>query len=125
VDYTIPVINLSYPAKTTVRKKWDYDFLAPPSNLAENLRDAQNWIPWEGPVVILRPDLTGYNGLQRTFNLTNSHPDHDGMNAMVRSITYDIARNRVTWDLGAPARIDPGNLITKLRRSPQDNIVWL
>jgi hypothetical protein len=76
-------------------------------------------------VVIVRPDLDGVNLLQNKFNLTNSNPDHNGMNALARSVTYDIARKRVTLDLGAPARIDPGNLISKLRRSPQDNIVWL
>jgi hypothetical protein len=125
VDFTETVINLAYPTKTTIYKKWDYDFLEPPANLAENLRGAQNWIPWEGPVVIARADLDGYNGLQRTFNLTNSHPDHASMNAMVKGITYELTRRRVTWELGAPARLDTGSLVTKLRRSPQDNIEWL
>lgn len=125
VDFTQTVINLAYPTKTTIYKKWDYDFLEPPANLAENLRNAQNWIPWEGPVVVVSPALDGYNGLQRTFNLTNSHPDHASMNAMVRGVTYELVRSRVTWELGAPAKLDTGSLVTRLRRSPQDNIQYI
>lgn len=119
------LVKTQYATKTAVYKPWDYRFIAPPEDLATNLLGAQNWLPWEGPVVIARADLTAYNGLQRKINLNGSHPDHADMNALVKAITYDIPRSRVTWDLGAPARIDPGNLIAKLRRSPQDNIVWL
>lgn len=119
------VINVSRPSKTTEYKPWDYDFMEPPSGLAENLRNAQNWVPWEGPVVIARPDLNGYNGLQRKFNLSNAHPDMDGMDAIVKSVTYDGSRHRVTWDLGPPPRADLGGLVNKMRRNPQDNIVWL
>lgn len=124
VDFSMEQINLSYPNLTTVYKKWDYDYLAPPAGLAQNLRDAQNWTPWEGPVTLVRPDLTGYNGLRRKFNLTNSHPDHAGMDALVRSVTYSSNR-RVTWELGPPARADLGGLVNRARRNPQDNIVFL
>jgi hypothetical protein len=125
VDYTIPAINLAYPTKTTIYKAWDYDFLSPPASLAENLRDAQNWIPWEGPVTIARADPDGANALQNLYNLTNSHPDHADMDAMAKSVTYEIMRRRVILDLGAPARLDTGSLVNRLRRSPQDNIEWL
>lgn len=124
VDFEFEGVSISYPSTTTVYKKWDYDFLQPPANLAQNLQAAQDWIPWEGPVVIARADLNGYNGIKRTFNLTGSHPDHAAMNALVRSVTFD-SRRRVTWDLGAPARIDVGGLVNKMRSDPQSQIVWL
>lgn len=125
VNFKVTLINLSYPKKTTVYKKWDYKFIEPPDGLAENLKDAQNWLPWEGQVVIARPTLTGDNHLNRTINLANSHPDHASMNALLRSVTYDGTRHRVIYDLGPPARADLGTLVNKLRRNPQDNIVWL
>jgi hypothetical protein len=125
VDFTVPAINLDYRTKTTLRKPWDHDFLAPPANLAENLRNAQNWLPWEGPVTIVRPDLDGYNGLQRKFNLTGAHPDYNGMDALVKSVTYEGSRKRVIWELGPPPRTDLGGLVNKLRRSPQDNLIYL
>ena len=124
VDFEVETINLSYTQATTVRKKWDYDFLNPPAGLAASLRGAQDWIPWEGPVKIAQTAHDGYNGVQRKFNLTNSHPDHAAMDALVKSITYS-SDHRVTWDLGPPARADLGGLVNKLRRNPQDNIVWL
>jgi len=124
VDFSFLAINHSYPNLTTIYKKWDYDFLAPPAGLAQNLRDAQHWTPWEGAVTLVRPDLNGYNGLRRKFNLTNSHPDHADMDTLVRAVTYNMTR-RVTWDLGPPARADLGGLVNKTRRNPQDNIEWI
>lgn len=122
-ECSLLMVNKAYRRRTKVYKPWDYDFLNPPDNLAENLRDCQNWTPWEGPVVIVRPSTNGNNHINRKFNLTNSHPDHDGMDALVRSVTY--TSNRVSYELGSPARSDLGGLVNKMRRNPQDNIVWL
>jgi hypothetical protein len=118
------LVSVDYPTKTKVWKPLDWDYYAPPANLADNVFDAENWLPFEGPVTIRRPDLNGFNGLQRKFNLTNAHPDYDGMNALVRSVSYR-GPNTVVWDLGAPARIDSAGLVNKMRRSRQDNIKWL
>lgn len=125
VSFTATLINLAYPKKTTVYKKWDHDFLAPPAGLAAALKETQDWLPWEGPVVIAQQELTGDNGLSNKLNLTNAHPDHAAMDALVKAVTYEGGRHRVTWDLGPPARTELGGLVNKLRRNPQDNIVWL
>lgn len=125
VDFTIDCINLSYPQATTVRKKWDYEYLEPPENLAANLKGTQDWVPWEGSVTLVADEVSGYNGLQRKFNLLGGHADHDGMNALVRAVTYDISRGRWTYALGTPARTDYGTLVSRIRREPSDNIVWI
>ena len=124
VDFTVPILNKSFPTKKTLYQNPTYNFIAPPTGLAAELKSAQDWLPWEGPVTIVRDDLSLYNGLPRTFNLTGSHPSHASMNALVRSISYSSAR-RVVWDLGAPPRIDTGSLVNKLRRNPQDAIEYL
>lgn len=124
VEYTVPVINVSYPTKQTIYKKLGYQFQKPMAGLAADMRDSRNWTPYEGPVELTRGDeLTGYNGLQRKFNLTNAHPDYAGMNALVRSITYDLASHKVTWELGPPTRTALGSLVNKSKRNGRDNIV--
>lgn len=123
-DFEGVTVSVSHPTKTKVWKPLEWDYYPPPANLADNVFDAENWLPFEGPVTIRRPDLNGFNGLQRKFNLTNAHPDYSDMNALVRSVSYR-GPNTVVWDLGAPARIDSAGLVNKMRRSRQDNIKWL
>lgn len=118
------LVSTVYTTRTLVWKPLEWDYYPPPENLADNLYDAQNWLPFEGPVTLRRPDLNGYNGLQRKFNLTNAHPDYEDMDALVRSVSFR-GPNTVVWDLGAPPRIDSAGLVNKMRRSGQDNIQWL
>lgn len=125
VDFTVDCINLSYPALTTVRKKLDYRYLSPPANLAQNLQGTQDWVPWEGEVTLATDQVSGYNGLQRKFNLLGGHSDHETMNALVRSVRYEIPRGRWTYSLGTPARTDYGSLVSRIRREPTDNIEWI
>ncbi|MEO5712985.1 MAG: hypothetical protein ABIT37_05815 [Luteolibacter sp.] len=125
LDFTFDAINLSFPTLTTVRKKWDYDFISPPAGLAADLQGAQNFIPWEGPVVIAQQALDGTNLLQKKIRLANSHPDHAMMDALLKSVTYDGGRHRISLELGPPPRADLGGLVNKMRRNPQDNIVWI
>jgi hypothetical protein len=125
VDFSVELINLSYPQTTTVRKKWDYDYLQPPTGLAANLKGTQDWLPWEGEVTLVDDTVSGYNGLRRKFNLYGGHPDHETMDALVSAVQYDIMRGRWTYRLGPPARTDFGTLVSRIRREPSDNIEWI
>lgn len=119
------VINVSRPSKTTEYKPWEWDFLSPPSGLAENLRDCQNWVPWEGPIETIEDDVSGDNVLNRKIRLANSAPVCATMDALLKRVSYDILNNRTTYTLGAPARLDYGTFISRIRRQKIDNIVWL
>lgn len=125
VDFTVPVINKSYATKKTLYKAWDYDFLSPPSGLASALKTAQAWVPWEGSVTLVADALSGYNGLKRKFNLAGGYAPWATMDTLVRAVRYDGTRSRWTYELGTPARTDYGSLVSRVRRSPQDNIVTL
>jgi hypothetical protein len=125
VDYTLPVINHSFPTLTTVYKAWDYDYLHPPAGLADNLAAAQNWVPWEGPLTLVADDVSGDNLLPRKYRLANCLPPCAIMDALARGVTHDLMRGRTTIDLGAPARVDFGTLVGRVRTEPQDNIVYL
>lgn len=125
VDFSVPVINLSYPKTTTIYKKWDYDFLKPPTGLAQALRDAQNWVPWEGRITIVSDEVSGDNRLNRKINLSGSLAICETMDALIKRVSYDITGGRTTYTLGAPARTDFGSMIKRIQRQAADNIVYL
>jgi len=125
VDFTVPVINKDFPKKTRFYKALSYQYSKPGDGLAADLLSCRNFTPWEGQVEITRPDLTGYNALQRTLNITNAHPDYDGMDAMIRAVTYDGRAHTVTFDLGGPARTSFGSLVNRAKASGKDNFEYL
>lgn len=120
------LINRKFDALTTLHKPWDYDYIRPPADLEENLRIAQDWVPWEGTITQVADEVTAAsNILGRAINVTDTVPACATMKAMLRGIQYEIQRGRTTYELGAPARSDFGSLVTRIRRDPQDNIVYL
>jgi hypothetical protein len=125
LDYTIPVIDVSFDSLATLYRNWDYDFLAPPDDLAAELLAAQNWIPWDGTITTVADDVTGANLLAAKYNLAGTLTECATMAALARGCSHDLMRGRTTIELGAPARVDFGTLVSRIRQSPQDNIVYL
>ena len=119
------LVSVNYATPTTLYKPLDYSYLTPPTGLAGNLRSAQNWVPWEGPITLVSDTVSGYNALGRKINLAGSYAAHATMDALVRSVTYDPVRGRRTYDLGAPARSDFGSMVQRVRRDPGDNIIFV
>lgn len=118
------LINTAYSSLTTIYKDWDYDYLTPPDGLAQGLQEAQDWVPWEGPVTVVGDEPALTNQLNRKLRVSNAHPDAAAMDALIRSITKD-SRGRTTYQLGSPTRTDYGSLVNRIRREPADNIVYL
>lgn len=116
---------LGHTALTTVYKPWEYDFIAPPDGLAAALVDAQNWVPWEGPITLAGDVVSGDNLLPNKFNLANALPPCAIMGALAKGVSHDIMRGRTTIELGAPARVDFGTLVSRVRQDPKDNIVYV
>lgn len=126
--FSMPAILLTqaYPTETTLYKPWDYDFLSPPDDLSENLQAAQDWVPWRGTIERVVDEVSAAsNILGRPINLTDSIAATATMKALMRSITYGIQSGSITYELGAPARNDYQSLVSKIRRDPKDNIVYL
>jgi hypothetical protein len=109
----------------TQYRPWDYDYLAPPAGLAENLRAAQAWVPWEGTIVTVADDCSAANLLPRRWNVSNTLSECATMDALARAIEHSVERGRTTVELGAPGRLDFGSLVARIRREPKDNIVYL
>lgn len=120
-----PANGQAYVVAAEFVSSWSYDFLIPPAGLADGLRLAQNWVPWEGPIKLISDDVSGNNLLNGKYNLLGTLTPCATMATLARNITHDIFSGRTTIDLGAPARADFGSLTSRIRRQPRDNIVTL
>ena len=125
--FSIPVtiISTSYPTSTTLYRPADYSFIAPPADLAANLLAAQNWIPYEGSIILDQEDITTARYRGKKVNISNSLPAFSTMGALVSGESVEIETGRRTINLGAPARNDYRTLVDKIRKTSQDNIVYV
>ena len=119
------IIPYSIPALLDIYKAWDYDYLTPPANLAQNLLACQSFVPYEGTVGIVAQTASCDNSLGTCLNLANCRTEYASMAAMKNTVTYDLLLGRTSYGLGTPARTDFGSLVARVRRDPQDNIVYL
>lgn len=103
----------------------DYSFISPPSNLADNLLSAQNWIPYEGSITIEGENVGGSRYRGKKININNSISSYSSMGALVSGESLEIESGRTTISLGAPARNDYRTLVDKIRKTSQDNIVYI
>ena len=119
------LIDTAYLTATAVYKPWEYTFAVPPAGLAAALVAAQAWTPWEGPITLVVDECSANNLLPYKYHLANALPVCSSMGALARGISHDLFRGRTTIDLGAPARVDFGTLVSRVRSEPKDNIIYL
>ena len=110
---------------STVYKPADYSFINPPTGLAEFLRSTQNWTPYEGTIEIEEEDVGAVRYVGNKINIINSLPAFSTMGALVSGESLEIETGRTTISLGAPARNDYRTLVDKIRKTSQDNIVYI
>lgn len=103
----------------------DYTFIAPPASLAANLLAAQNFIPYEGSISIVEeiPSGTRYRGCK--VNIVGSLSTHSTMDALVSEESINLATGQTTITLGTPPRLDYRTFVDRIRKTPQDNIVFV
>lgn len=123
--YTGVLIDTAFTAQTTIYKPWEYDYITPPAGLADGLRLAQNWVPWEGSVTTVHSAVSASNTLPSKVRITGTLPQCATMDAILETVSHDLIRGRISYRLGAPARLDFGSLVNRVRRDPKDNIVYL
>lgn len=117
--------NPPWDTAKTVYKKWDYEFLTPPAGMAEGLRQAQNWTPYEGSFETAGNDVPGTNLLDKAVNLQGSRTSFATMRAMIKTLNYDLLTKRTTIALGAPARTNLATAMGRVPTSPQDVIEYI
>jgi hypothetical protein len=109
----------------TYYKPADYSFINPPAGLADFLLSTQNWLPYAGDIVLEEEDVGASRYVGTKVNITNSLPAFSTMGALVASESIDIESGRTTITLGAPPRNDYRTLVDKIRKTSQDNIVYV
>jgi hypothetical protein len=109
----------------TVYKPGDYSFINPPTGLADFLKSTQNWIPYEGTISIEEQDVGGTIYRGKKINIINSIPAYSTMGALVSGESLEIESGRTTVNIGSPARNDYKTIVDKIRKTSQDNIVYV
>jgi hypothetical protein len=113
------------PSSQTIYKPADYSFINPPAGLAGFLRSTQNWVPYEGSIQLEQEDVGAVRYVGNKINIINSLPAFSTMGALVSGESLEIETGRTTINLGAPARNDYRTLVDKIRKTSQDNIVYV
>jgi hypothetical protein len=119
------LIDVSYPSLTTVYKKPDYVFIAPPSGFAQGLLDARNWTPHRGTCGWMEQECGGTRYLGKVINLTGASPSFQNMRAMVQSEELDLDSGATRLQLGPPARLDFDHLLDQTRTHSAQQVVYV
>jgi len=109
----------------TIYKPADYSFVFPPANLASNLVAAQNYVPYEGGITVVNEVAGGTRYRGTKINIVGSLSEHSTMGALVAEESINIATGQTTITLGTPPRLDYRTFVDRIRKTAQDNIVYL
>jgi len=125
--FSIPcyIVTTAYTSTTTVYRPADYSFIQPPAGLAANLKAAQDWLPYTGSITLVGDDVGEVRYRGTKINLTNTLAGLDTMGALVAGESMDIATGTTTIELGQPPRLDYRTFVDRIRKTSQDNIVYL
>ena len=103
----------------------EYSFLAPPAGLAANLLAAQSFIVYEGQISTTEQTAGAVRYRGKKINVIGSLTAHSTMGAMVSGETLNLFSGQTTISLGTPPRVDYRSLTERIRKTPQDNIVFV
>lgn len=119
------VTSTTYSTLTTIYRPADYSFISPPAGLAQFLKEAQDYVPYEGAVQIVEQDVgaTRYRGTK--VSVTNSLTEYSSMSALVAGESLDIKSGTTQVALGQAPRLDYRTLVDRIRKTSQDNIVYV
>lgn len=102
----------------------DYSFISPPANLAANLLAAQDFVPYEGEIALTQETVGAVRYRGCKINVANSLTPHASMGALVSAETLDLKQGTTQITLGTPPRVDYRTFVDRIRKTPQDNIVF-
>jgi hypothetical protein len=103
----------------------DYSFIFPPTGLSAFLVAAQNWLPYEGSINLVSEDVGATRIRGCKINISNSSSQFATMGALVASEVLDIQNGSTTINLGPAPRNDYRTIVDKIRKTSQDNIVYV
>lgn len=125
VDVTVPAVSISYPDLVTIYAKGAYEYLQPPSGMAEGMLSAANWLPYEGDVG-LGPDFPWQRVMARRLNVLGAQTyDLRTAGALVQTATLRLSSGAIALRCGAPLRTSLASVVSRYQPSGADNIVQI
>jgi hypothetical protein len=123
VDFTLKCLSASLPTLTVYVHPDDTAFVTPVANLAENLYNAQDWIPYDGDV----PQLPGGEILLpgNTLNIRGALPEWETMRALVTGSRIDLRTGSGSLQIGASSRLSASALIDRFARPTSGRVINL
>ena len=103
----------------------DYTFINPPAGLAQFLKECADFVPYEGSINLHEQDVPASRYSGKCININGSLSEYATMKAMVASEQVLVETGQTFINLGTPARYDYATLVDRIRRTSQDNIVYL
>jgi len=115
----------AYPTKKTLYRPADYTFIHPPPGFAAGLQESQGFVPYVGSLTLREQNAGGTRYRGCVINLTGGLPELSSMKALVQSEEIDIDSGTTTLTLGAPPRLSYQDFVSRIRKTSQDNILYL
>jgi hypothetical protein len=103
----------------------DYVYVAPPSGMAQFLKESQDYVPYEGSIEIVEQDAGGTDYRGKRVNISNSMSEYATMGALVSAVSIDVKSGLTNISFGQPPRHDFRNIMDRIRKTSQDNIIIL
>lgn len=122
--YAVPNAK-AYASLTTIYRPRDYSFVFPPAGLAQFLKEAADFVPYNGTINLTQEDVGASRHTGKTLNISNSMPEFVDMRAMVKSESLVIETGETTITVGQPDRFDYRTLVDRIRKTSQDNIYYV
>ncbi len=124
LDVEILLLNRQL-ADQTFYKPLSYIFETPPGDFAENLRAAQNWLPYIGSVNLESENPPFVRKTGSTINLAGGRSVWESMGGLVQGETFDLFTREQSLSLGLPERLTGSTPVTRLERSSSDSLIIL
>tara|TARA_R110001592_G_scaffold359147_2_gene665016 strand:+ start:3126 stop:4817 length:1692 start_codon:yes stop_codon:yes gene_type:complete len=109
----------------TYYKPLAYQFQAPPAGFASALKDAQDWVPYEGQATITEEIGGTTDARGKVLNLADTLPEWAAMRALVQGCDISLADGVQTIRTGSAQRLGLDDIVSRLRSKPADNVVLL
>lgn len=121
----VPLVTKLWAGKTTLIRKEDYNFVNPPADLAQNLLESQNWLPYQGTVSYISEAIPAAHAVGGVLNISGLIPETTNMRAMIAAHRVRLTTGETTYTLGSPGRLSYRDLVNRFRQNGADNVVML
>lgn len=119
-------ISEEYAQLTTIRRPGSFSYVGVPDDFADNLKAAQNWLPYVGSITLEDQECDPEAVRSKVVNVANGfESDWATMQAIPSSVEHEILYGRSVLRLGSPQRASLQNIVNRIGTSPQDNVIDL